>query len=129
MSYESIVKNNYHCSRQILSTYSLTSERIEQINGLNEEMRAIEVQKRSLKDERPLFGVLSFEIFRSRHFDIIIGNPPYLRQRRHDPNGVLETSAYKDALLEMLRSITLIISAKSPYERHEFKTGRNQVVD
>ncbi len=104
------------------------SERIElQINGLNEEMRAIEVQKRSLKDERPFIWSIEFpEIFFDRGgFDIIIGNPPYLRQEEiSDPNGVLETSAYKDALLEMLRIDYPDYFAKSPYERHEFKTGR-----
>ena len=76
------------------------------IAQLETEIADMEAQKRSLKDERPFIWSIEFaEIFFDRGgFDIIIGNPPYVRQESiTDPNGMLTPQAYKEALLEMVR--------------------------
>lgn len=63
-------------------------------------------QCNSLNAEHPLIWNIEFaEIFSERGgFDIIIGNPPYIRQEKiADPNGRLEPKEYKDALIEMVK--------------------------
>jgi len=73
--------------------------------ALQAEIAALEAQKRTLHEERPLIWSIEFaEIFFDRGgFDIIIGNPPYVRQEDiSDPNGHLTPRAYKAALREML---------------------------
>ena len=70
---------------------------------LEAEIAEIKAQRQSLKDKRPFIWSNEFaEIFFDRGgFDIIIGNPPYLRQEDiSDPNGILEPQAYKDAPLK-----------------------------
>lgn len=77
-----------------------------QREALEAEIEELETQKRNLKDERPfIWGIEFAEVFFDRRgFDIIIGNPPYVRQESiSDPNGVLTPKDYKEALLEMVR--------------------------
>ncbi|NLY38918.1 MAG: hypothetical protein GX044_06415 [Firmicutes bacterium] len=73
--------------------------------ALESEIAELQAQKRILKDERPFIWSIEFaEIFFDRGgFDIIIGNPPYVRQEEiSDPNGVLDPGEYKNALVEMV---------------------------
>ncbi len=72
------------------------------------EIAEIEDQKRNLKDGHPLIWNIEFaEIFfdpDKSGFDIIIGNPPYVRQEDiADPDQNLEPKEYKKALQEMVR--------------------------
>jgi len=94
---------------------------------LEREIAELQQQKQSLLEGRPFIWTIEFaEIFFDRGgFDIIIGNPPYLRQERiRDPYGVLEPKAYKDALLEMVRLDFPDHFARSPAKLDEFKKGR-----
>lgn len=94
---------------------------------LEAEIAEIKAQRQSLKDKRPFIWSNEFaEIFFDRGgFDIIIGNPPYLRQEDiSDPNGILEPQAYKDALFEMLRIDFPTYFAKSRLQHDSFRTGR-----
>lgn len=65
-------------------------------------------QKKALVDEKPLVWSIEFsEIFSTKGgFDIIIGNPPYIRHEDiQDPLGrVKDKSEYKNYLKEMVRS-------------------------
>jgi hypothetical protein len=96
---------------------------------LEAEIEDLKNQKKSLKDNRPFIWNIEFaEIFFDRGgFDIIIGNPPYVRQEEivdPDPNRGLKPQAYKDALLEMLRLDFPDYFAKSRVQLDSFKTGR-----
>ena len=53
-----------------------------QIERLKMEIDDLRVQKESLKDERPFIWSIEFSeaFFERGGFDVIIGNPPYLRQ-------------------------------------------------
>jgi len=87
----------------------------------------LEAQKRSLKEERPFIWSIEFaEIFFDRGgFDIIIGNPPYVRQEEiSDPNGRLSVRDYKDALLEMVLLDFPDYFAKSRAQTDQFRKGR-----
>ena len=104
-----------------------TEETKAQQARLEAEIVELKAQKQSLKDERPFIWSIEFaEIFFDRGgFDIIIGNPPYLRQEEiSDPNGALEPKDYKEALLEMLRLDFPNYFAKSQAQTDQFKTGR-----
>lgn len=93
---------------------------------LESEIAELKAQKQSLKDKRPFIWSIEFaEIFFDHGgFDIIIGNPPYLRQEEiSDPNGALKPKDYKEALLEMLRLDFPDYFAKSPAQIDQFKTG------
>jgi len=73
---------------------------------LKQEIAELEEQNRNLKDEHPLIWNIEFaEIFFDKGgFDIIIGNPPYVRQEDiADPNGNINPKDYKAALQEMAR--------------------------
>jgi hypothetical protein len=73
---------------------------------LEAEIAELQAQKRSLKSERPFIWSIEFAeiFFDSEGFDIIIGNPPYVRQESiTDPKELLTPKKYKDALLEMVR--------------------------
>lgn len=73
---------------------------------LETEIAELEDQKQSLKDKHPLIWNIEFaEIFFERGgFDIIIGNPPYVRQENiSDPNQQLPPKEYKAALQQMVR--------------------------
>ncbi|HDS11829.1 MAG TPA: hypothetical protein ENN77_02885, partial [Candidatus Wirthbacteria bacterium] len=79
-----------------------------QIDRLSEEIAELEEQKKALQDEHPLIWNIEFsEIFadeRKGGFDIVIGNPPYVRQESiADPDGKIKTPKdYKDKLREMV---------------------------
>lgn len=76
------------------------------MEALASEIAELQAQKRSLKEERPFIWSIEFaEIFFDRGgFDIIIGNPPYVRQEIiTDPHGALTPGGYKEALLDMVR--------------------------
>ena len=118
------------------SFFQISSERDEQdiskesealLASLEVEINELRAQKRNLTDERPFIWSIEFaEIFFDRGgFDIIIGNPPYLRQEEiRDPNGALDPRAYKEALLEMLRLDFPDYFTKSRALTDQFKTGR-----
>ena len=97
------------------------------IQTLEAEIAELEAQKQSLKDERPFIWSIEFaEIFYDRGgFDIIIGNPPYVRQESiTDPTGRISVKEYKDALLEMVRLDFPDYFAKSRAHTDRFKKGR-----
>jgi len=75
---------------------------------LTEEIQELEEELRALKQDRPFIWSIEFaEIFYERGgFDIIIGNPPYIRQEEiGDPCGFVEDNkAYKDLLKLTLQS-------------------------
>ena len=85
-----------------LDLASTTRERRAELEA---DIAALEAQKRTLHEERPLIWSIEFaEIFFDwGGFDIIISNPPYVRQEDiSDPHGRLTPQAYKAALREML---------------------------
>ena len=97
------------------------------LKQLEAEIVELQNQKHSLKDEHPFIWSIQFaEIFLGRGgFDIIIGNPPYVRQEDiSDPNRNLEPQNYKDALYEMLRYDFPGYFAKSRAELDKFRPGR-----
>ena len=99
----------------------------ERIAQLEAEITELEAQKRSLQEERPFIWSIEFaEIFFDRGgFDIIIGNPPYVRQEEiTDPNGRLSPREYKAALMEMVRLDFPEYFAKSRAQTNEFRTNR-----
>lgn len=98
-----------------------------QREALEIEITELEEQKRNLKDERPFIWTIEFaEIFFEKDgFDIVIGNPPYVRQESIcDPNGRLDAKAYKAALEEMVRLDFPEYFAKDKARLNEFKKGR-----
>ena len=103
-----ILNQSKHKQQTFLETRTEQTEldfKIE-IERLNAEIGELIEQKRNLKDERPFIWSIEFSeiFFEHGGFDIIIGNPPYLRQEDiSDPNCHLDSQAYKEALLEMLR--------------------------
>jgi hypothetical protein len=78
-----------------------------EIEMLKIEIAELEKQKNLLStDTKPLIWNIEFaEIFSEKGgFDIVIGNPPYIRQEEiGDPKGKLENLEYKEALVEMIR--------------------------
>jgi len=98
-----------------------------QQEALEAEIAELEAQKRSLKDERPFIWSIEFaEIFFDRGgFDVVIGNPPYVRKEDiADASGALAPKIYKDALLEMVRLDFPDYFAKSRAQTDQFKRGR-----
>ncbi len=94
---------------------------------LEAEIKELNEQKRSLKEEDHFLWSIEFaEIFFDRGgFDIIIGNPPYVRQEEiSDPMGCLTPEEYKKALLEMVRFDFPDYFAKSRARIDQFKKGR-----
>lgn len=75
--------------------------------ALEKEIEELENEKASLKDDKPLIWNIEFsEIFSDKGgFDIVIGNPPYVRQEDiSDPKGIIkEAKEYKNELLELVR--------------------------
>lgn len=97
------------------------------IRRLQRELEELNEQKNNLKEERPFIWSIEFpEIFFERGgFDIIIGNPPYVRQEHiSDPNGNLDPATYKGALTEMVLIDFPSHFAKSELETADFKPGR-----
>lgn len=81
------------------------------LDALETEIEALREQKSMLKSEYPFIWNIEFaEVFfqdnkNRQGFDIIIGNPPYVRQEGiSDPNSNMQPSAYKAALIEMAKS-------------------------
>lgn len=73
---------------------------------LKAEIAELEEQKKLLGEQHPLIWNIEFaEIFFDRGgFDVIIGNPPYVRQEDiSDPFGQLTPNEYKQALNEAVR--------------------------
>ncbi len=98
-----------------------------QAAALETEIANLEAQKRHLKDNRPFIWSIEFaEIFFDRGgFDIIIGNPPYVRQESiTDPAGRLSSKEYKEALMEMVRLDFPDYFAPSRARTDRFKKGR-----
>jgi hypothetical protein len=94
---------------------------------LEAEISDLQDQKQSLKDKRPFIWSIEFAeiFFDCGGFDIIIGNPPYVRQEEiSDPNGAFEPEGYKEALFEMIRLDFPDYFAKSQSQTDQFKTGR-----
>ncbi len=99
------------------------AQRTGQIARLQREIAGLNAQRRSLQEERPFIWSIEFaEIFFHRgSFDIIIGNPPYVRRENlSDPSGRLTPDEYVEALLEMVRLDFPKYSAK----HDRFKKGR-----
>ncbi|HBQ25059.1 MAG TPA: hypothetical protein DD791_01575 [Syntrophomonas sp.] len=66
----------------------------------------LELQKNALQDTLPFVWSIEFAevFFEKGGFDIIIGNPPYVRQEEiADPNGITDAKKYKQALQEVVR--------------------------
>ncbi len=80
----------------------------DQIEQLEKEIESLHEERAAFKDEHPLIWNIEFaEIFYDRGgFDIIIGNPPYVRQEDiSDPEKKIETATeYKKLLHETIRS-------------------------
>ncbi|MBU4485532.1 MAG: Eco57I restriction-modification methylase domain-containing protein [Candidatus Delongbacteria bacterium] len=78
-----------------------------QIDEHKAEIEELQAQKISLSENKPLIWSIEFsEIFvENGGFDIIIGNPPYVRQESiADPmNKIEDKKKYKDLLAEMVR--------------------------
>lgn len=72
---------------------------------IKEEIKNLEDELRSFKDEHPLVWNIEFaEIFYDKGgFDIIIGNPPYVsREEINDPNEKCASSVYKELLRQTI---------------------------
>jgi hypothetical protein len=93
---------------------------------LEAEIANLQTQKTALKEQRPFLWSLEFsEIFIDRGgFDLIIGNPPYVRQEEiTDPTGNLDPDEYKTALRDLLLMDFPEYFAKSHGEMDVFKKG------
>lgn len=79
----------------------------EKIGLLESEINELVDQKQNIRKDKPLVWNIEFaEIFvESGGFDIVIGNPPYVRQEDiADPTGkVKDKKQYKELLAEMVR--------------------------
>ncbi|MFC1568298.1 Eco57I restriction-modification methylase domain-containing protein [Candidatus Margulisiibacteriota bacterium] len=77
------------------------------IKQLENEIEELVEQKKLIYKEKPFIWNIAFpEIFTERKgFDIVIGNPPYVRQEDiSDPTGkIKDKKKYKDCLAEMVR--------------------------
>ncbi len=77
------------------------------IEKLTSEINELNEQKKNIREDKPLIWNIEFaEIFVEKEgFDIIIGNPPYVRQEEiSDPlNKVKDKKEYKGYLQEMVR--------------------------
>lgn len=94
---------------------------------LEDQILELKTQKKALKDEHPFVWSIEYaEIFYDKDgFDIIIGNPPYVRQESiSDPTGKLSPTKYKEALGEMLIIDFPEYFAKSLDRLNEFKSDR-----
>ncbi|MBI1833354.1 MAG: Eco57I restriction-modification methylase domain-containing protein [Candidatus Andersenbacteria bacterium] len=80
----------------------------EEVKKIENQIAELQGQQRSLSEDHPLIWNIEFaEIFADRDgFDIIIGNPPYVRQEDiGDPNGkIKDPKEYKKLLQEMVRT-------------------------
>jgi hypothetical protein len=78
----------------------------ESIEALETEIEKLNKNLRALLDDHPLIWNIEFsEIFAEKGgFDLVIGNPPYVRQEQiADPNGIIkDNKVYKGLLQEMV---------------------------
>lgn len=86
-----------------------STERRTDTVALENQKEALKLQLKQLIDENPFVWSITFpEIFFSekRGFDVIIGNPPYIRQEAiSDPLGkIKDAKEYKNALAEMIEA-------------------------
>lgn len=86
---------------------SVPEELFEQeIKAIKAEIEELKNQQVSLRDDHPLIWNIEFaEVFGDKGgFDIIIGNPPYIRQEDiGDPKGKNDNKQYKSFLQDMVR--------------------------
>ncbi|MBU0951950.1 MAG: Eco57I restriction-modification methylase domain-containing protein [Elusimicrobia bacterium] len=79
----------------------------EQIEQLENEVNELEEQKHNIRKDKPLIWNIEFaEVFVEKGgFDIVIGNPPYVRQEDiSDPTGkIRDKKQYKAFLEEMVK--------------------------
>jgi hypothetical protein len=79
----------------------------DRIKTLEKDIKELESQKSSLRDNKPLVWNIEFaEIFVEKEgFDVVIGNPPYVRQESiDDPTGNIKSQKeYKNFLQEMVK--------------------------
>lgn len=79
----------------------------EELEQLNSRLTELREQKNNIKNDKPLIWNIEFaEIFTEKGgFDIVIGNPPYVRQEKiEDPTGkISDKKEYKNLLQEMVR--------------------------
>ncbi|MDO8499639.1 MAG: Eco57I restriction-modification methylase domain-containing protein [bacterium] len=78
-----------------------------EIESLEVEINELEEQKKSLRKDKPLVWAIEFSEIFVEHggFDIVIGNPPYVRQEAiEDPTGKIKNKKeYKNHLEEMVK--------------------------
>src|SRR3989339_162675 len=83
------------------------SEKINLSSGLKKQIEELKEERKSLMKNHPLIWSIEFpEIFFEKGgFDIVIGNPPYVRQEKiEDPTGrIVDKKEYKNRLQEMVR--------------------------
>ncbi len=83
----------------------------EQIESYEEELQRFEETRRALRSDRPppfVWDIAFVEIFESENpgFDIVIGNPPYVRQEKiSDYLGRFDRREYLERLNDSLREI------------------------
>ena len=101
------IRNLTGLQNRVRKTELVSSETIETRRAeLKAEIEELLAQKKSLKKDRPFIWSIEFAeiFFDGGGFDIVIGNPPYVRQEDiSDPRGLLNSRDYKEALLEMVR--------------------------
>ena len=98
----------YEEERPLLGGDATTSKKENQTRvALRARLEELKAQSATLIDEPPFIWSIEFPevFFEKSGFDIIIGNPPYLRQENiHDPADQLEPKEYKQALESMVRN-------------------------
>ncbi len=94
---------------------------------IQQEIQELMSLKHSMRKKHPFLWNLEFsEVFIEQDgFDIIIGNPPYVRQEEiADPLGKLQPAEYKKALQDMLLLDFPSYFAKNRTSSDQFRKGR-----
>ena len=79
----------------------------EHLEEISDQIAQLEEAKKNVKSSHPLvWGIEFAEIFGDKGgFDIVIGNPPYVRQEKiGDPLGRVDAKNYKDYLEKLVRA-------------------------